>query len=58
MLEGPAPDAASRIAFSVLSVGLGNAAADPLLADIDDADLHRVLLDLSNRIMQPVTDSV
>jgi hypothetical protein len=38
--------------------GVGKTAADPLLADIDDADLHRALLDLSNRIMQPVPDSV
>ena len=58
LLEGPAPDAASRIAFSVFFVGVGKAAADPLIADVDDTDLHRALLDVSNRIMQPVTDGV
>ena len=58
LLEGPAPDPISRIAFSVFFVGVGKAAADPLLADIDDADMHRALLDLSNRILQPVTDRV
>ena len=58
LMEGPTPDLISRIAFSVLFGGVGKTAADPLLADIDDADLHRALLDLSNRIMQPVPDSV
>jgi hypothetical protein len=58
LMEGPTPDPISRIAFSVLFGGVGKTAADPLLADIDDADLRRALLDLSNRIMQPVPDSV
>jgi AcrR family transcriptional regulator len=58
LLEGPAPDPISRIAFSVFFVGVGKAAADPLLADIDDAAMHRALLDLSNRILQPVKDTV
>lgn len=58
LIEGPAPDPTGRIAFSVFFAGMGKAAADPLLADIDDADLHRALLDLSKRIMQPVTDGV
>jgi AcrR family transcriptional regulator len=58
LVEGPTPDPTSRIAFSVFFAGVGQAAADPLLADIGDADLHRALLDLSKRIMQPVTDGV
>lgn len=58
LLEGPEPDPASRIAFAVFFGGMGKAAADPLLADIDDADLHRALLDVANRLMQPVTDNV
>ena len=58
LIEGPDPDPTGRIAFSVFFAGMGKAAADPLLADIDDADLHRALLDLSKRIMQPVTDGV
>ncbi|MEZ0050515.1 AcrR family transcriptional regulator [Mycobacterium sp. MAA66] len=53
LLEGPEPDSASRIAFAVFFVGVGKAASDPLLADIEDAEMRRVLLDLSNRIMQP-----
>ena len=58
LLEGPNRDAASRIAFSVFFAGVGRAAADPELADIDDADLHRALLDLSSRIMAPLTENV
>jgi AcrR family transcriptional regulator len=58
LMEGPTPDPISRIAFSVLSGGVGKTAADPLLADIDDADMRRALLDLSNRILQPVPESV
>lgn len=58
LLEGPEPDSASRIAYSVFFAGIGMAAADPLLADIDDDDLRRVLLDLSNRILRPVTEGV
>jgi AcrR family transcriptional regulator len=57
LLEGPNRDAASRIAFSVFFAGVGKAAADPELADVDDADLHSALLDLSNRIMAPITQN-
>lgn len=56
LLEGPEPDAQRRIAVAVFFAGMGNAVADPLLADIDDAELHGVLLDLSNRIVRPTTD--
>ncbi|TQR88456.1 TetR/AcrR family transcriptional regulator [Mycobacterium hodleri] len=56
LLEGPEPDAQSRIAVAVFFAGMGNAVADPLLADIDDDELHGVLLDLSNRIVRPTTD--
>ena len=56
LLEGPEPDAVDRIAFSVFFSGMGKAAADPELADVDDADLHRALLELSGRILAPTTD--
>jgi AcrR family transcriptional regulator len=55
LLDGPDPDPAGRIAVSVFFAGVGNAVADPSLADVDDADLHRTLLDLSNRILNPAT---
>jgi len=58
LLEGPQRDPRSRIASSVFFTGVGRTAADPQLADVDDADLHAALLDLSNRIMQPVTEQV
>jgi AcrR family transcriptional regulator len=58
LLEGPDPNALDRIAFSVFFSGVGKAAADPELADIDDTDLRRALLDLSGRILAPVTEGV
>lgn len=58
LLEGPDPDAVERIAFSVFFSGVGKAAADPELADIDDAELHRALLELSSRILAPVAENL
>ncbi|MGV9797237.1 TetR/AcrR family transcriptional regulator [Mycobacterium sp. NPDC003449] len=58
LVEGPEPDPARRIALSVFVGGVGRAVSDPLLADIDDADLHGALLDLSNRLLSPVTYNV
>lgn len=53
LLAGPERTDVDRIAFSVFCSGVGRAAADPDLADIDDADLHRALLELSGRILTP-----
>lgn len=53
LLEGPDRHDVDRIAFSVFCSGVGRAAADPELADIDDADLHRALLELTGRILAP-----
>lgn len=53
LLEGTNRTIADRIAFSVFISGMGKAAADPDLADVDDEDLHRALLDLSERILAP-----
>lgn len=58
LLEGPERNALDRIAFSVFFSGVGKAAADPELADIDDADLHTALLDLSGRLLSPATENV
>ena len=58
ILEGPDRRPVDRIAFSVFFAGVGKAVADPELADIDDADLHRALLDLAGRILAPVTDDL
>jgi AcrR family transcriptional regulator len=53
LLEGPERRTADRIAFAVFFAGVGRAAANPELSDIDDGDLHRTLLDLSDRILAP-----
>ena len=53
ILEGPERSASDRVAFSVFCSGVGKAAADPELTDIDDAELHRALLELSGRILAP-----
>jgi AcrR family transcriptional regulator len=58
LLEGPEPNVVDRIAYSVFFAGVGRAAADPELADVDDADLHRALLDLSSRILEPAPEDV
>lgn len=57
LLEGPEPNDVDRIAFSLFFSGVGRAVADPELADIDDADLHRALLELSRRILTPATQN-
>jgi AcrR family transcriptional regulator len=51
LLEGPERRTADRIAFTVFFAGVGRAASHPELSDIADADLHRILLDLSERIL-------
>lgn len=53
LMEGPDRSDVDRIVFSVFCSGVGRAAADPELADIDDADLHRALLELFGRILTP-----
>jgi AcrR family transcriptional regulator len=58
LLEGPDRRTADRIAFSVFFSGVGQTAANPDLADIGDADLHRALLELSERILAPPTQDV
>jgi AcrR family transcriptional regulator len=57
LLEGPERNAADRIAFSMFFSGVGSAAADPELADIGDAELHRTLIEMSGRIFVPATES-
>jgi AcrR family transcriptional regulator len=56
LLEGPHHGIADRIAFSVFLSGVCKAPADPDLADVDDGDLRRVLLELSQRILAPAGD--
>ena len=51
LLEGPDRKIADRVAYAVFLSGVAKAAANPDLVDIDDADLHSALLDLSERIL-------
>jgi AcrR family transcriptional regulator len=51
LLEGPDRTTADRVAYAVFLSGVARAVADPELADINDADLHTALLDLSERIL-------
>jgi AcrR family transcriptional regulator len=58
LLAGPEPDIASRVAISMVIAGIHHSAADPQFSDLDDADLHRALLDCSQRILRPVAASM
>lgn len=53
MLVGPERGGVSRVEFSVFFAGIGKAAVDPQLSDLDDDELHAALMDISNRIMSP-----
>lgn len=54
LLRGPDPDATARIITTTLLAGTFTAAADPDLEDIDDEELHRVLLESARRVMTPL----
>ena len=54
LLEGSDCTVADRVALSVFLSGVCKAAADPGLADVDDGELHRILLELSGRILAPL----
>jgi AcrR family transcriptional regulator len=51
LLAGSDPDPARRITVSVVGSGLAGAAADPLLADVDDATLRAGLLAVARRAL-------
>lgn len=53
LLEGPDRHLADRVAFSVFISGVCKAPADPDLADVDDDELHRTLLDVAARVLAP-----
>ena len=55
LLEGPDRKTADRVACAVFLSGVAKAAANPDLLDIDDADLHSALLELSERILATAT---
>ncbi len=51
LLLGPEPDAATRITISMVSAGIHGCCSDPRLADVDSADLRRVLLGCSQQLL-------
>ena len=52
VLLGPAPDNATRVAISMLSAGVHGCVNDPMIADLDDADLQKILLDFTKRFLE------
>ena len=52
VLLGPAPDNATRVAISMLSAGVYGCVNDPMIADLDDAELQKVLLDFTKRFLE------
>jgi AcrR family transcriptional regulator len=51
LLAGPAPGITSRVAVAVLVAGIHYSAADPDLADLDDAQLGAALLECSRQMV-------
>jgi AcrR family transcriptional regulator len=58
LLAGPEPDATSRVAIAVLLAGIHYSAADPDLADLNDADLRDALLECSRRMVDAIAPSL
>lgn len=52
ILLGSDPDTASRIVMSMLMSGVYGSATDPELNDVTDEELHRVLLDCTQRLLR------
>ncbi|MEB3049537.1 TetR/AcrR family transcriptional regulator [Mycolicibacter sp. MYC123] len=54
ILHGPEPDATTRVITTALLSGTFTAAADPQLEDIDDEELHEILLATAQRMVSPL----
>lgn len=52
VLLGPNPDTATRVAISMLSAGIHGCVTDPMIDDLDDADLLATLLDLTKTFLE------
>ena len=52
VLLGPDPDLPTRVAVSLLSAGVHGCATDPSIADVDDSELLKILLDLTKRFLE------
>ncbi|MGP4055287.1 TetR/AcrR family transcriptional regulator [Mycobacterium sp. 4D054] len=51
VLLGPDPNNATRVAISMLSAGVHGCVTDPTIADLADAELQQVLLDLTKKFL-------
>ncbi|OBK71238.1 TetR/AcrR family transcriptional regulator [Mycobacterium sp. 1274761.0] len=51
LLTGPAPDDETRVATSIITAGIYGTAINPHLADVPDEELHRLLLETTQRLM-------
>ena len=52
VLLGPDPDTATRVAVSMLSAGVHGCVTDPRIADLDDSELLKILLDFTKRFLE------
>ncbi|OBB00945.1 TetR family transcriptional regulator [Mycobacteriaceae bacterium 1482268.1] len=51
LLAGPAADDATRVAMSIITAGIYGTAMNPRLAEMPDDQLHRLLLQTTQRLM-------
>lgn len=54
LLLGPEADDATRITISMVTAGIHGCCSDPRLDDVDQADLHRVLLGCSQQLLNGI----
>lgn len=52
ILLGPDPDTSCRVMMSMLASGIFSSAMDPEIGDVPDEELHRVLLDCTQRLLR------
>lgn len=52
VLLGPDPDNATRVAISMFSAGVHGCVTDPMISELDDAELQEILLDLTKKFLE------
>lgn len=52
LLDGPSPDATSRVATSMILGGISSVTTDPRLREVADGDLRRILLDCAQHLLR------
>lgn len=51
VLLGPDPDNATRVSISMFSAGVHGCVTDPMIGELDDAELQEILLDLTKKFL-------